>query len=78
MNNIVLALITVGVCLMSDTASRATTATTRSALPVVLPSDIGSRSSGYSGQAVIRGADPTRTLSFEERVMYQRAIEEVC
>src|SRR6266542_3527041 len=65
------------VCLASYTAVRAVTATTSLRIPALPTGNVITRSFVQTGDNAVRAANPARTLSFVDRVAYQRAIEEV-
>ncbi len=78
MKKIFLPFVAVIVCLVNDTASRAISATTSSPLAISPPGSI--RSSRFliqTGDDVMRPSNQAKTLTFAERVKYQRAIEDV-
>jgi len=77
LKNIVLPLIVIVVCLVNDTATRTISAATSFPLAAVLAGNISGRSSAQPGDTMMRRPDQARTLTFEERVTYQRAIEQV-
>jgi N-acetylneuraminic acid mutarotase len=77
LKKIVLPLIGIIVCLVSGTAIRAITAPTSLRVTASLPGNIITRSFVQTGDNAIRAPKQARTLSFAERVAYQRAIEEV-
>jgi len=77
MKKIVLAVVAVLVCLVGVTAIRAISAATNSPIAALLPANINSSSLVQTGDRVIRVSRQPRTLTFAERVTYQRAIEEV-
>src|SRR2546421_8761415 len=77
LKRIVLALTGVIVCLVSDTAIRVITANTSSRITTSPLSNISSPSFVQATGNVMTAPTQGRTLSFAERVAYQRAIEEV-
>jgi len=77
MKKILLPFVAVIVCLVTDTASRAVSATTSSPIAVSPPGSVHSRFLVQTGDGVLRTANQARTLTFAERVSYQRAIEDV-
>ena len=76
MRKIVLPFFVVIVCLVSDTANRAISATNSLPVGVSLSRNTRSRPLAQTGGDVLR-PNQVRALSFVERVNYQRAIEEV-
>ena len=77
LKKIVLPLFGVIVCLASYTAIRAITATTSFRVAASPTGNILARSFVQTDENTISAPNPARALSFAERVMYQRAIEEV-
>jgi N-acetylneuraminic acid mutarotase len=77
LKKIVLPLIGAIVCLVSDTAIRVITATTSSRVTASPLGNINSHSFVQTGGNVMSAPNQTRTLTFAQRVAYQRAIEEV-
>src|SRR5215471_1625741 len=77
MKKIILPFVIVAVCLISDNATRAIGAT-NSAPAAVLPlGNVRSSCLVQIGNNLLSSPNQLRTLSFSERVRYQRAIEEV-
>jgi hypothetical protein len=74
---IVLLIFGVIVCLVSYTGIRAITATSSLRIAASPTGNIVTRSFVQTGDNALRPPNPARTLSFAERVSYQRAIEEV-
>ncbi len=74
---IVLLIFAAIVCLASYTAIRAITATTSLRIGASQAGNIIARSFVQTGDNAIAASNPARTLSFAERVAYQRTIEEV-
>jgi len=77
MKKIVLPLLAFIMCLVSDTAVGAITATTSSPVVALPPGNTSTRSFVQMGNKVMRAPNQARTLTFAERVAYQRAIEDV-
>jgi hypothetical protein len=78
MKKIVPPLLALIMCLVSETAVRAITATTSSPVVALPPGNTSTRSFVQTGNKVMRAPNQARTLTFAERVAYQRAIEDVC
>ena len=74
---IVLPLFVIILCLVSDTAIRATTGTTGSRITAPPLGNIANRSFVQTSANVMSASTNARTLTFADRVAYQRAIEEV-
>jgi hypothetical protein len=74
---IVLLIFGVTVCLVSYTGIRAITATTGLRIAASPTGNIVTRSFVQTGDNAIRAPNPARTLSFAQRVAYQRAMEGV-
>src|SRR5678816_624604 len=77
MKKIVLTFLAVSMCLLSVMAIRQISATTSSPIAASPPGKIGSHSLGQTSGSMMRAPNQGRTLSFAERVSYQRAIENV-
>jgi N-acetylneuraminic acid mutarotase len=77
MKKIVLSLLAFIMCLVSDTAVPAITATTSSPVVALPPGNTSTRSFVQTGNKVMRAPSQARTLTFAERVAYQRAIEDI-
>jgi hypothetical protein len=77
MKKIVLPFVAVLVCLASATATRASSATISSPIAALPLGDISARFLVQKGDKPTRPPSQARTLTFAERVTYQRAIEEV-
>ena len=74
---IVLLIFAVMVCLVTYTGIRVITRTSNLRIVASSTESILARSFVRTGNTAIRASNPARTLSFAERVSYQRAIEEV-
>jgi hypothetical protein len=77
LKKIVLPLFGVIVCLASYTAIHAITVTTSFRIAASPTGNILTPSFVQTGDSAIAASNPVRTLSFAERVAYQRAIEDV-
>jgi hypothetical protein len=77
MKRIILPFAVVSMCLLSAMAIRAISATTDSPIAALLPVNIDTRSLVQTSDKVMSAPGQLRTLSFAERVTYQRSIEEV-
>src|SRR5204862_3970840 len=77
MTKILLPFVAVIVCLVTDTAGRAISATSSPLIAVSLPGNIHSSSLVQTSGDVLMATTYPKTLTFAERVAYQRAIEEV-
>ena len=77
MRKVILPFVAVIVYLVSDIAGHAVTAMTSSPLTASAPENVRGRSFGPTGDNLVRQAIESRTLIFDERVTYQRAIEDV-
>src|SRR5215475_1090036 len=77
LKKIVLLIFGVVVCLAGNTSIRAIAGTTSFRIAASPTGNILSRSFVQAGDNTVRAPNPARTLSFAERVSYQRVIEEV-
>jgi N-acetylneuraminic acid mutarotase len=77
LKKLVLLIFGVVVCLASYTGIRAISTTTSLRIAAPSTDNILTRSFAQTGENTIRAPSSARTLSFAERVTYQRAIEEV-
>src|SRR5215467_7870433 len=77
MKKILLPLVVVFVCVASVAAIRAINAATNSPIAVLVPANIDTRPLVKTGDKLMKVPSRPRTLTFTDRVTYQRAIEEV-
>src|SRR6266550_4145622 len=77
MRKVILPFVALIVCVASVTAIRAISATISSPMAVSQPGNIYSCSLIQAGDYILRAANQAGTLTFAERVKYQRAIEDV-